>query len=94
MQKQLAEDYQPWATCSEALRSDGTWVSLPHSKTEVRNIAGLFEAKGLDSQLFLHEEANKTNFLEKVGKSRFVLIASHGIVNDWPAKTVGIGVLS
>ncbi|MFK7904585.1 MAG: CHAT domain-containing protein [Chitinophagales bacterium] len=66
---------------SNAVRSDGTWVHLPHSKTEVENIAELFEREGHESQNFLYEAANKSNLEAQIGKSRFVLIAAHGIVN-------------
>lgn len=89
-QKQLAENYASWVTRSEALRSDGTWVSLPYSKVEAENIAALFEAEGMNTQIFLHDSANKANFVEAVGKSRFVLIASHGIVNDQQPKLSGL----
>jgi len=67
---------------SEAVRGDGTWMPLPYSKIEVENIAQLFEKQGLKSQSFLHSAANKSNLEEQIGKSRFVLIAAHGIVND------------
>jgi len=67
---------------SEAVRSDGTWMPLPYSKIEVESISQLFEDEGYKSQSFLHNAANKSNLEEQIGKSRFVLIAAHGIVND------------
>ncbi len=67
---------------SEALRSDGTWMPLPHSKTEVENIAQLFVEHGHRSQSFLFESANKQNLIEQFSKNRFILIAAHGIVNQ------------
>ncbi len=85
-QKQALElmqsDYATAVNRSEAVRGDGTWLPLPHSKIEVENIAQLFEQQGLNSQAFLHEAATKHNLEEQIGKSRFVLIAAHGIVND------------
>ncbi len=85
-QKQALEVIQPdYATAvnrSEAVRGDGTWMPLPYSKLEVENISQLFEQQGLNSQAFLHESATKHNLEDQIGKSRFVLIAAHGIVND------------
>ncbi|MGB0930365.1 MAG: CHAT domain-containing protein, partial [Chitinophagales bacterium] len=78
----LQTEYATAVSRSEAVRSDGTWMPLLHSKIEVENIAQLFEEKGLQSQAFLYETANKSNLEEQIGNSRFVLIAAHGIVND------------
>ena len=79
-----------WATRSNALRSDGTWNPLPHSKTEAQNIASLFAKKGLSAQIFLHEQATKERFREVVENSRFLLIAAHGVVNDQYPKLSGL----
>ncbi len=78
----LQKEYAVAANRSEAVRSDGTWMPLPYSKLEVENIAQLFEQEGLRSNAFLYESANKSNLEEQIGKSRFVLIAAHGIVNN------------
>ncbi|MFK7904583.1 MAG: CHAT domain-containing protein, partial [Chitinophagales bacterium] len=78
----LQNEYAITANRSKAIRSDGTWIPLPYSKVEVENISQLFEKQGYKSQLFLHNAANKSNLEEQIGKSRFVLIAAHGIVND------------
>ncbi len=79
-----------WATRSEALRSDGTWNPLPHSKTEAQNIAALFGEKGLKSKTFLHEQATKEQFQKVVENSRFLLVAAHGVVNDEQPKLSGL----
>ncbi len=78
----LQKEYATAANRSKAVRSDGTWMPLPYSKLEVENIAQLFEEHGLQNQAFLYESANKSNLEEQIGKSRFVLIAAHGIVNN------------
>ncbi len=85
-----ANEMQAWASRSEALRGDGTWIPLPHSKTEAQNIAALFEEKGLPTQTFLHEQATKRQFREVVESSRFLLIAAHGVVNDKHPKLSGL----
>ncbi len=79
-----------WANRSEALRSDGTWTPLPYSKLEVEGIANLFAQKGLSAQAFLHEQATKQQFREVVAKSRFLLIAAHGVANDEQPKLSGL----
>ncbi len=78
----VANDFRSWATRSEALRSDGAWTPLPHSKEEAENIAALFEQKGLDASTYLYEKATKEEFQEAVGKARYLLVAAHGVVND------------
>ena len=78
----LQQEYAEAANRSSAVRGDGTWMPLPYSKLEVENIAQLFDKQGLQSQSFLYENANKSNLEEQIGKSRFVLIAAHGIVNN------------
>ncbi|MFK7904680.1 MAG: CHAT domain-containing protein, partial [Chitinophagales bacterium] len=85
-----AKEVSQWATRSEALRSDGTWTPLPHSKTEAQNIAALFEERGLSTQTFLHEQATKEQFQQSVENSRFLLIATHGVVNDERPKLSGL----
>ncbi|MFK7905255.1 MAG: CHAT domain-containing protein, partial [Chitinophagales bacterium] len=85
-----ANNIRSWAIRSEALRSDGTWTPLPHSKLETEGIANLFAQKGLSAQTFLHEEATKKRFQEVVEKSRFLLIAAHGVVNDKQPKLSGL----
>ncbi len=87
---EAAKEVGQWATRSEALRGDGTWTSLPYSKVEAENIAGLFVGKGLNSQTFLHEQATKEQFREAAEKSRFLLIAAHGVVNDKHPKLSGL----
>ena len=88
--KEAAKEVTQWATRSEALRSDGSWTPLPHSKIEAENISALFEEKGFDSQAFLHEAATKEQFREVAEKSRFLLIAAHGLVNDEHPKLSGL----
>ena len=85
-----AKEVSQWATRSEALRSDGTWTPLPHSKTEAQSIAALFEERGLSTQTFLHEQATKEQFREAVESSRFLLVAAHGVVNDEHPKLSGL----
>ena len=80
--QQSAKSMQQWATRSEAIRSDGTWVSLPHSETEAKGIAELFEEKGLEAETFLREKANKEGFAEAAKRFKFLLVAAHGLVND------------
>ena len=88
--KVAANGMRTWATRSEALRSDGSWTPLPHSKVETQKIARLFDQKGYENQTFLHEQATKTAFMEAAEKSRFVLIAAHGVVNDEQPKLSGL----
>ncbi len=78
----LQKEYATAANRSKAVRGDGTWMPLPYSKLEVENIAQLFEQEGLKSNAFLYDKANKSNLEEQIGKSRFVLIAAHGVVNN------------
>jgi len=80
--QESAKAMQVWATRSDAIRSDGTWVSLPHSETEAKGIAELFEVKGLESEVFLREKASKTGFEEAAKRFKFLLVAAHGLVND------------
>ena len=80
--QQSAKTMQQWATRSEAIRSDGTWVSLPHSETEAKGIAQLFEEKGLKTETFLREKASKEGFAEAAKRFKFLLVAAHGLVND------------
>ncbi|MFK7904225.1 MAG: CHAT domain-containing protein, partial [Chitinophagales bacterium] len=80
--QQSAKAMQTWATRSDAIRSDGTWVSLPHSETEAKGIAELFEGKGLQSEVFLREKASKMGFEEAAKQFKFLLVAAHGLVND------------
>ncbi|MGB0930812.1 MAG: CHAT domain-containing protein [Chitinophagales bacterium] len=80
--QQSAKSMQSWVTRSEAIRSDGTWVSLPHSETEAKGIAQLFEEKGLKSKTFLREKASKEGFAEAANRFKFLLVAAHGLVND------------
>ena len=47
-----AKKMQRWASRSGAIRSDGTWVSLPHSETEAVGVAELFAEKNLESKTF------------------------------------------
>ena len=90
----LQQEYAETANRSEAARSDGTWMPLPYSKLEVENIAQLFDKQGLQSQTFLYESANKSNLEEQIGKSRFVLIAAHGIVNNQYPELSGLVLAS
>ncbi len=71
-----------WATRSEAIRNDESFVPLPYSKLEVENIAQLFETKGLEAQTFLYETATKEQFEANAKRFRFLLVAAHGVVND------------
>ncbi|MFK7905436.1 MAG: DUF2225 domain-containing protein [Chitinophagales bacterium] len=80
--QQSAKAMQAWVIRSDAIRSNGTWVSLPHSETEAKGIAELFEGKGLESEVFLREKASKTGFEEAAKRFKFLLVAAHGLVND------------
>ncbi len=80
--QESAKAIQTWATRSEAIRSDGTWVSLPHSETEAKGIAKLFEEKGLKSEVFLRNKASKEGFSDAAKRFKFLLVAAHGVVND------------
>ncbi|MGB1242527.1 MAG: CHAT domain-containing protein [Chitinophagales bacterium] len=80
--KQSVKAMQTWATRSDAIHSDGTWVSLPHSETEAKGIAELFESKGLESEIFLREKASKEGFKVAANRFKFLLVAAHGLVND------------
>ncbi|MGB1242754.1 MAG: CHAT domain-containing protein, partial [Chitinophagales bacterium] len=80
--QQATKEMQVWATRSDAIRSDGTWRSLPHSEGEAKGIAKLFKNKGLKAEIFLREKASKGSFTEAAKRFKFLLVAAHGLVND------------
>ena len=87
---EVAKEVGQWATRSEALEQNNTWASLPYSKVETKSIAQLFDEKGFKSQTFLYEDATKEQFQIAAEKSRFLLIAAHGVVNDKHPKLSGL----
>ncbi|MGB2868658.1 MAG: CHAT domain-containing tetratricopeptide repeat protein [Bacteroidota bacterium] len=58
-------------------------TELKESENEVKNIVKLFEANKRKGTAFLHSAASESEFKSaKVGSSRFVHVATHGIIQE------------
>jgi len=79
-----------WATGSNAIHRDGTWMHLPHSETEAKEIAKLFDNKGFKAETFLRGKATKEGFAAVAKRFKFLLIAAHGLVNDQKTALSGL----
>lgn len=67
-----------------------TYSELIHSEEEVNSIQSYFNAKNIPTQTFLHAQANSNNFLQNVGKHKYVLISAHGFYNEKQPDLTGI----
>ncbi len=63
---------------------------LPNTETEVKEVYQLFQDKKLDAKAFLYGSASKENLMEEVSKHKFILISTHGFVEDEEAGLSGI----
>ncbi|MEZ4885759.1 MAG: CHAT domain-containing protein [Chitinophagales bacterium] len=68
--------------------------NLPSTENEVKDVFNLFEAQALDAKAFLYASANKQNLLENVQNHKYVLIATHGYVQDGNENLSGIYLAS
>ncbi len=66
------------------------YSELIYSEEEVTSIESYFNAKNIPTQTFLHAQANSNNFLQNVGKHKYVLISAHGFHNDKQSNLTGI----
>ena len=64
--------------------------NLPNTESEVKEVFQLFEQQQLDAKAFLYASANKQNLMENVAQHKYVLIATHGYVQDGNAGLSGI----
>ncbi len=65
-------------------------ATLPNTANEVKEVFNLFEAQALEAEAFLYASANKENLFENAPKHKYVLIATHGYVQDENASLSGI----
>ncbi len=63
---------------------------LPETIAEVKEVYNLFENKQLDSAAFLYGSASKKNLYKYANRYNYLLIATHGFVNQINAKLSGI----
>ena len=67
------------------------FAELPESENEVNGILKLFKARHQSAAVFLHQEADESRLKSPaVSMSRFIHIASHGIINEEKPKLSGI----
>ncbi|MFK7906290.1 MAG: CHAT domain-containing protein [Chitinophagales bacterium] len=88
--RNLARDYEQWASRSEALRENDAFAPLPFTEKEVRNVANLFVEKGLKEQSFLYDSATKQHFKTFAPHAKYIHIAAHGLTNDQNPQLSGI----
>ncbi|MFK7906645.1 MAG: CHAT domain-containing protein [Chitinophagales bacterium] len=67
-----------------------TYSELIHSEEEVNSVQSYFNAKNIPTQTYLHTEANTSNFLQNIGKHKYVLISAHGFYNEKQPDLTGI----
>ncbi|MEZ4885955.1 MAG: CHAT domain-containing tetratricopeptide repeat protein [Chitinophagales bacterium] len=63
---------------------------LPNTETEVKEVYQLFQAKKMDAKAFLYGSASKKNLMSEASKHKFLLISTHGFVEDEEAGLSGI----
>lgn len=63
---------------------------LKYSEEEVKGIEAIFGARGLETEIFLHQKATKTQFIAASKNKKFILIAAHGIYNSEHPELSGI----
>ncbi|MFK7906804.1 MAG: CHAT domain-containing protein, partial [Chitinophagales bacterium] len=69
-------------------------ATLPNTENEVKEVFQLFEEKELEAQAFLYASANKQNLFENALNHKYVLIATHGYVQNGNAGLSGIYLAS
>jgi len=79
---------------SKVLRSnragDAALDNLPSTEMEVKEVYQLFQDKSLDAKAFLYASASKENLIKEASKHKFLLISTHGFVEDEEAGLSGI----
>ncbi len=55
---------------------------LPNTESEVRQVYELFEEQSLDAKAFLYASASKENLLKEASKHKFLLISTHGFMEN------------
>ncbi len=67
------------------------FAELKESENEVKGIYDLFNAKKNPATIFLHTNASESNLKsENISRSRFIHIATHGLINEAKPKLSGI----
>ncbi|MFK7908204.1 MAG: CHAT domain-containing protein, partial [Chitinophagales bacterium] len=56
--------------------------NLPDTETEVKEIYQLFQNKQLNAKAFLYASASKNNLIKEAPNHQFVLISTHGFVEE------------
>ncbi len=64
--------------------------TLPNTENEVKNVYQLFENQCNSAKVFLYGAASKQNLQEYGVQSKFLLIATHGLVNEQSEHLSGI----
>ncbi|MFK7905488.1 MAG: CHAT domain-containing protein, partial [Chitinophagales bacterium] len=67
-----------------------TYSELIHSEEEVNSVQSYFNAQNIPTETYLHTEANTSNFLQNIGKHKYVLISAHGFYNEEQPDLTGI----
>ena len=67
-----------------------TFSELVYSEEEVNTIQSYFQNQNIPTQTFLHAQANTSNFIQNVGKHKYVLISAHGFYNEKQPDLTGI----
>ena len=79
---------------SKVLRSsqmgENTLQNLPNTETEVKEVYQLFQEKSLDAKALLYASASKENLIKEASKHKFLLISTHGFVEDEETGLSGI----
>lgn len=71
-------------------RGEEALQQLPNTETEIKEVYQLFQDKKLDAKAFLYGSASKKNLIEQSSKHKFILISTHGFVEDEEAGLSGI----
>ncbi|MEZ4884949.1 MAG: CHAT domain-containing tetratricopeptide repeat protein [Chitinophagales bacterium] len=64
--------------------------NLPNTETEVKDVYQLFQDKELDAKAFLYASASKENLIKEAANHKYLLISTHGFVEDEEAGLSGI----
>ncbi|MEZ4883872.1 MAG: CHAT domain-containing tetratricopeptide repeat protein [Chitinophagales bacterium] len=67
-----------------------TFSELIYSEEEVTSIQSYFNAKNIPAETYLHQAANIYNFLQNIGKHKYILISAHGFYNEKQPDLTGI----
>lgn len=64
--------------------------NLPNTETEVKEVYQLFQDKSLAAKAFLYGSASKANLIRESSKHKYLLISTHGFVEDGESGLSGI----